>query len=151
MESDESLLQEELSAVGAILGEDCAMGEDWLQAWIPSKDASPPPYELFLRFGTEYPSLQPPQLEIRAAHLSDDVKERTEDELYELFLPGEVGYSLLHANRRCFLCTFLYRCVSQTAAPGNNAVLVTVAQRSPTSVSATTNQRHTCLKVQHLI
>lgn len=153
MESDETLLQEERSAVGAILGEDCEVGEDWLKAWIPRLDASPPPYELLLRFGTEYPSLQPPQLEIRAAHLSDDVKKRTEDELYELFLPGEVEYSLLHANMHRFLCTFVYSCVSQTAASCSTAVQATVTQPSSrlVSVFATANGCHRCLKVHYVI
>lgn len=92
MESDATLLEEELSAVGAILGEDCEIdtGARKLHAWIPSKSASPPPYQLILRFGTEYPSAQPPQLQVQASQLPDGVIERLEDELYDLFLPGEV-------------------------------------------------------------
>lgn len=95
MESDETLLEDELSAVGSILGEeDCEIDRETrtMTAWIPSRTACPPPYELRLRFGTEYPSVQPPQVEIRAANLSNDVKERTEDELYDMFLPGEVRF-----------------------------------------------------------
>lgn len=72
MESDQTLLEQELSAVGSILGEDCEIDtyKRTLTAYIPSKLAIPPPYELRLCFGTEYPSAQPPQVQVRAVRLA---------------------------------------------------------------------------------
>lgn len=94
-DSDADLLQEELCALGAIFGDDCSIHDDQrsLVAWVPSKNSSPR-YELRVRFPCEgYPSEQPPEIDIHAPHLSDDVREKTIDELYDLFLPGEVGYA----------------------------------------------------------
>lgn len=94
-DGDPDLLEEELCALGAIFGDDCRVDENerCLVAWIPSKDASPR-YELRVRFPTTgYPSVQPPEIDLHAPHLSDDLREKTIDELYDLFLPGEVGYA----------------------------------------------------------
>lgn len=95
LDSDADLLEEELCALGAIFGDDCRIddGQRSLVAYVPSKDASPR-YELRVRFPREgYPSEQPPEIDIHAPHLSDDVREKTIDELYDMFLPGEVGYA----------------------------------------------------------
>jgi len=96
-DADSELLQEELCALAAISGDDCLVdaSKHCLTAWVPSKEASPR-YELHVRFpSTGYPSVQPPEISLHAPHLSDDVREKTIDELYDLFLPGEVGYAFL--------------------------------------------------------
>lgn len=95
LDADADLLQEELCALGAIFGDDCIIDDSQrsLVAWVPSKDATPR-FELRVRFPVEgYPSEQPPEIDIHAPHLSDDVLDKTIDELYDIFLPGEVGYA----------------------------------------------------------
>jgi hypothetical protein len=99
-EDDVTLLEEEMCALGAILGDDCQVNEEQRQlcAWIPTKDASPA-YQLRVAFpSTGYPSMRPPQVDLAAPHLSDDMRERTEDELYDLFLPGEVRTPLCRSK-----------------------------------------------------
>lgn len=88
---EDTRLEDELCALQAIFGEDCeASLEDRVcTLFVPSRDAELR-LQVRLFFPANYPGSQGPAIDLVAPHLSQNQQEVLQDELEDLFLPGEV-------------------------------------------------------------
>jgi ubiquitin-protein ligase len=94
-DANEAMLEDELTAIEAIFGEDCCVNIDQRHTtvWVPGRH-SEPNIKLTLTFPCSYPSSSPPVVELSCPHIPNTQHEQVCRELEDLFLPGEVRSKL---------------------------------------------------------